>query len=185
MKNNFRKILVAVALVCLAGGTRAANYDWGVHVLAPAQETSFAVGGGWVAPGSFLDTYQFSLAMAGSQLSSVAVAINLFASNITGGSYSLYATTDYSVSTAANDTLLGTWTFDGTTGSTVNTAANLSGGNYFFAVSGAGGGIGGQYMLNSSVTAPVPEPEIYAMLGVGLGLLGWVKRKRKSTMAAA
>ncbi len=28
-------------------------------------------------------------------------------------------------------------------------------------------------------TAPVPEPEIYAMLGVGLGLLGWVGRRKK------
>ena len=26
---------------------------------------------------------------------------------------------------------------------------------------------------------PVPEPEIYAMLGVGLGLMGWVGRRRK------
>ena len=28
-------------------------------------------------------------------------------------------------------------------------------------------------------TAAVPEPEIYAMLGVGLGLMGWVGRRRK------
>lgn len=28
-------------------------------------------------------------------------------------------------------------------------------------------------------TAPVPEPEIYAMLGIGLGLLGWVGRRKK------
>jgi hypothetical protein len=27
--------------------------------------------------------------------------------------------------------------------------------------------------------APVPEPEIYAMLGVGLGLMGWVGRRKK------
>lgn len=26
---------------------------------------------------------------------------------------------------------------------------------------------------------PVPEPEIYAMLGIGLGLMGWVGRRRK------
>lgn len=28
--------------------------------------------------------------------------------------------------------------------------------------------------------APVPEPEIYAMLGLGLGLMGWVSRRRKN-----
>ena len=31
---------------------------------------------------------------------------------------------------------------------------------------------------NVSVT-PIPEPEIYAMMGIGLGLLGWVGRRRK------
>lgn len=30
----------------------------------------------------------------------------------------------------------------------------------------------------SAVAAPVPEPEIYAMMGFGLGLLGWVGRRR-------
>jgi hypothetical protein len=30
-----------------------------------------------------------------------------------------------------------------------------------------------------SAVAAVPEPEIYAMLGVGLGLMGWVGRRRK------
>ena len=30
-----------------------------------------------------------------------------------------------------------------------------------------------------AVTAPIPEPEIYAMMGMGLGLLGWVGRRRK------
>ena len=33
--------------------------------------------------------------------------------------------------------------------------------------------------------SPVPEPEIYAMMGVGLGLLGWVARRKKSNESAA
>lgn len=33
--------------------------------------------------------------------------------------------------------------------------------------------------------APVPEPEIYAMLGVGLGLMGFVARRRKQQTIAA
>ena len=35
----------------------------------------------------------------------------------------------------------------------------------------------------TSVAAPVPEPEIYAMLGAGLGLMGWVARRRKQRVA--
>ncbi len=33
------------------------------------------------------------------------------------------------------------------------------------------------------VTNPIPEPEIYAMLGLGLGLMGWVGRRRKQQTA--
>jgi hypothetical protein len=32
--------------------------------------------------------------------------------------------------------------------------------------------------------SPVPEPEIYAMMGVGLGLMGWVARRKKSKESA-
>jgi len=35
------------------------------------------------------------------------------------------------------------------------------------------------------VVTPIPEPEIYAMLGVGLGLLGWVGRRKKLKENAA
>lgn len=34
------------------------------------------------------------------------------------------------------------------------------------------------------VVTPVPEPEIYAMMGIGLGLLGWVEKRRKQQAAA-
>ena len=37
---------------------------------------------------------------------------------------------------------------------------------------------------SASPTAPVPEPEIYAMLGVGLGLMGWIGRRRKLQLEA-
>jgi hypothetical protein len=33
--------------------------------------------------------------------------------------------------------------------------------------------------LTASLRAPIPEPEIYAMLGIGLGLMGWVGRRKK------
>lgn len=34
--------------------------------------------------------------------------------------------------------------------------------------------------INVQFATPVPEPEIYAMMGFGLGLLGWVGRRRKT-----
>jgi len=36
-----------------------------------------------------------------------------------------------------------------------------------------------------TVVTPIPEPEIYAMMAVGLGLLGWVGRRKKLKEAAA
>ena len=47
--------------------------------------------------------------------------------------------------------------------------------------------LGGPELFDNLVyhtTAPIPEPEIYAMLGVGLGLLGWVGRRKKLKEAA-
>jgi hypothetical protein len=49
-------------------------------------------------------------------------------------------------------------------------------GSYFDGYNVTFGGI--EVFTISSVT-PVPEPEIYAMMGLGLGLLGWVGRRKK------
>jgi len=40
------------------------------------------------------------------------------------------------------------------------------------------------FQLRADVT-PIPEPEIYAMLAAGLGLMGFVARRRKQQLAAA
>ncbi len=37
--------------------------------------------------------------------------------------------------------------------------------------------------LRLTLTPAIPEPEIYAMLGMGLGLLGWAGRRRKQQSA--
>lgn len=39
-------------------------------------------------------------------------------------------------------------------------------------------------MYEASAVTPVPEPEIYAMMGLGLGLLGWVGRRKRALSAA-
>lgn len=56
---------------------------------------------------------------------------------------------------------------------------NLAAGNYYVQVSGTlvsatSGAFGGAVML-----APVPEPETYGMLLAGLGLVGFMARRRK------
>jgi hypothetical protein len=58
----------------------------------------------------------------------------------------------------------------------LNGALINTGGNVQF-VSGA------QIPTFSPFTVPIPEPETYAMLLAGLGLLGWVGRRRKQKAA--
>ncbi len=33
--------------------------------------------------------------------------------------------------------------------------------------------------LSQAIPSAVPEPEIYAMVSIGIGLLGWIGRRRK------
>lgn len=55
---------------------------------------------------------------------------------------------------------------------------SLAGGDYSFSVYGDQPGVGfGVYDMTVSV--PIPEPETYAMLLAGLGLLGVVARRRR------
>ncbi len=49
--------------------------------------------------------------------------------------------------------------------------------------SGLGGG--GMQWSAFSPTAPIPEPEIYAMMAAGLGMLGFLGRRRKGRGSAA
>lgn len=63
------------------------------------------------------------------------------------------------------------------------TTNNLMAGNYYLQVSGnlvsdAGASFGGAVML-----APVPEPETYGMMLGGLGVLGFLARRRKAKQA--
>jgi len=52
------------------------------------------------------------------------------------------------------------------------------GGNYFLKVTGTLGGTG-SYNGNITLATAVPEPETYGMMAVGLGLMGFVARRRK------
>lgn len=62
-------------------------------------------------------------------------------------------------------------------------ADNLAAGNYYLQVSGTlvsdtGASFGGAMML-----APVPEPETYGMMLGGLGVMGFLARRRKAKQA--
>ncbi|MET3130674.1 hypothetical protein AAKU55_000932 [Oxalobacteraceae bacterium GrIS 1.11] len=61
--------------------------------------------------------------------------------------------------------------------------ANLTAGSYFFKVSGnVVSNTGGAFGANGTLISAVPEPETYAMMLAGFGLLGFMARRRKNTV---
>lgn len=61
--------------------------------------------------------------------------------------------------------------------------STTSSSNYDAYVWGVSNGASGSGMQDVVVFTPVPEPEIYAMLGAGLGLMGFVARRRRQASA--
>lgn len=159
---------VAVALIMAFGAVSAAQattYNLGSLPNGDTYLSNATLSGVInVVPGNFLDTFNFSLSGLPS-LDASAGALNFGVKkviNLNSFSYSLYD---------AGNTLLGS--------STNNLGFTLSGladGNYYLNVSGiATGTAGGKY---DGVLSAVPEPETYAMFLAGLGLMGFIARRR-------
>ncbi len=165
----FKPIVAAAALVlgALAGTSHAANFLVGELPTAPAVYSNTVT----LAPGAFLDTYTFLFPAAGASASSSAVAVNLQSFlNISNLQVSLFD--------AGNNLLA-----QGGVGvSSVLFDVPLVGGNaYWYMVTGtATGSLGGAYSFITSA-APVPEPETYAMMLAGLGVVGFLALRRRNT----
>ena len=86
---------------------------------------------------------------------------------LAGGQYGIAVTNyaNFPTPLSVGETLTG-WSNNGFSG-------NYGNGNYQITVLGQG-----------SVAAPIPEPEIYAMMAAGLGLMGFVARRRQRNGAA-
>lgn len=112
---------------------------------------------------SFTDTYNFSVASAG--------RVGVAASNVP--LYGLYNITGFTMSIfdSAN-TLIST----GLAYSDI-----LAAGDYHAVVSGlASGPAGGIYAFAAGTVGAVPEPETWAMIAVGVGMIGFQIRRRKN-----
>lgn len=164
--------LVTAALLSTAITAQANAYDWLNHdaleagvVLHPATD------------GAFTDTFSFSLTP--SSLLSTSVSNNILdILNITDGKVELYKG-DYADGTG-DDALQGWYSFDGTTGSSPNLFANLTAGTYYYNVTGvADGKYGGYYTITSAIKAPIPEPETYALMLIGLGATLLARRAKR------
>jgi hypothetical protein len=161
---KLKSIAAASVVAFTALSSQAASTDWGQHDLL---ESAL----GLTAGGVIFDTFSFSL---GAQ-SSVASSVSALGA-IGAGTYSLFSVgTDGLVGTA-DDQGFGAWTFAGAP--TVHTVS-LAAGNYYYSVFGLANGTSA-YSINSAASAaPVPEPETYALLAAGLGMVGFIASRRR------
>jgi hypothetical protein len=95
--------------------------------------------------------------------------------------YTISDVSFYRVNPDLTTTLL-TSTSDNSSGLLYFPTASLAPGEYGFTVKGATQGLGGGTYTGTLnlVAAPVPEPAGYAMLGIGLGLLGFTARRQRN-----
>ena len=182
--------LVAAALACVFSSAQAAPinltesnfaYDLGAN---PTDENSYFLSHD---TGSFSDVYTFSL----TELSDlIASTVSLYLPGLNGGAAS-YETINQSIalfSDPEGDGVSGSNTQIGSTvlygkENGILSASNLGAGNYYLAIAGnAVGTQGGLYQFAVN-TAPIPEPESYALILAGLGLLGFVGKRRMQSPA--
>jgi hypothetical protein len=181
LNTPIKGIAVIAALACLCTGARASTVtvNWGAH--APLEYAAGVnVPRGTPGDPTFTYDYLFSLG-ATTQDSSSAVANNNSPAYVIppGATYSLIGYGADNVIGTTDDVTLGTWSFDGTTGSTYH-VLTLGPGNYYFQVAGtAAGNSGGLYTLTSAVTpAPVPLPPALGLMAAGLAMVGGAARRR-------
>lgn len=122
---------------------------------------------------TFSDHFTFSVTGAPANFDAIVSSISRTAStglDITGLSLFTAGNTLVKAGTSLHSGMIDVWT--------LSTASPLLVGNYYLQVSGTmvsttSGSYGGAVML-----APVPEPETYGMLAAGLGLVGFMARRR-------
>ena len=134
-----------------------------------------------VAPGSFMDTHSFQVASTAS-LEGVLSSFNIQSYGISHFMAALWTSTGTLLKKAD---ILGAGNMTiASLGYMPLLAAPGNPDPYEIRVSGIASQKGGVYS-GVMVVAPVPEPEIYAMMGIGIALMGWAGRKQRRRLAAA
>ncbi|GGC18622.1 FxDxF family PEP-CTERM protein [Pseudoduganella buxea] len=130
--------------------------------------------------GSFEDTFLFAVdTNTQAWLSGTAVVGKTFINGARSANYSISNITFFSEVNGVRTNLDTDFSSNG--GIEFFPVDSLLSGTYGFTVAGSTVTAGGSYAGNLNVvTAPVPEPSTYAMLGLGLGLLAFTARRKSN-----
>ena len=133
------------------------------------------------SPGDFIDNYLFSVDTNASYASGTAVVGKTWFDSARLANYGISDISFFRVEADSSHTSLGS-SFSTSSGIEFYPLDALMSGNYGFQVTGSTAieGLGGSYAGTLNLAAPVPEPATYAMLLVGVGLLGFTARRRSN-----
>jgi hypothetical protein len=176
-----QQALCGALMALLAGPTMAApctsQSNWGS--LGPPGLTAF--GNAFSSAGSYLDCYSFSLTSAANMFGGVLEFNTIFNKlDIDVSSVSLFS--DGSLVGSDNSPLFFSFSslIAGTTYTlAVQSIVSTDPGLWTVPV-----GYAGLTATSAAPVAAIPEPEIYAMMGIGLGFVGWLGRRRRLKEAA-
>jgi hypothetical protein len=189
---SIRKYVLVSALAVASASSWAAPVAY-EGVLVPSVPATGQVGGfSWfLNTGSLVDYWSFS-GLAGQTVSFTVDRLN---GNLDPG-MSLYSGTtsaDTSLFSAGGNwgglTFIGSlddekaaFLTPGPAGDPFGSFVLASSGSYTVAVGGGNSTDGGSYAYRLTMTtaAPIPEPSVWAMFGVGLAGLGYLRRRRQS-----
>jgi hypothetical protein len=174
MDVNVNKTLMAALLLGLVSQAQAVDITTNIGLL-PTEPTTFNGTITHLGSTSFTDTFNFSMPSSG--LSALVADFE-----ISFGPNALYDINSITAVLYNGSNGSGSWISNlaGSGTNTVNDSFGLVAGNsYSILVSGTPiGSAGGIYAY--AFTAAVPEAETYAMMLAGLGLLGFMVRRRTS-----
>ena len=161
---------LTLSLGLVAGVANAATISF-----TPIGPNFWATGAYTNVAGGFLNNFDFTIPVAVQPVAEGVSATISAGNNVTFTGFNLWDYTTSSVVAIGTAITPGSWQVNFTIPSS---GGHLLTNSYGFLASGSSVGGYGSYSLDANITA-VPEPETYAMLLAGLGLLGFTARRRK------
>jgi len=163
---NLKKVTLALSTLCAAAGASATDYPF-VMPLAPAAPFFLTV---TVAGPSFSDTFSFTAPVGSADVSGSAISVDITPSyNIDSIQIWLFNSSNALIASGTSGA-----------GTQLQNIPVMAGSNYYFTVQGV---VPAPFMAGfytfTAVAAPIPEPETYALMLGGLGLIGFMAARRR------
>lgn len=167
---KLRSVVLAVSLAASAFAASATTFAIGTLPLAPAVYSHTES-----VSGNFTDIYNFLFPATGATASGSAVSINISPIlSITDIQVSLYTSSNVFVASGAT----------GASSVVFNTPLT-PGASYYYRLTGTATGTGGGTYSFLASAAPIPEPGTYALMAMGVGVIGLLANRRRKALVEA